>query len=219
MYGSPCHCSSSHARASSTSSTRTPKGDDTQHSPEHAAGVSSLSMRVRLAWAASVVLVVVCLLAAAAPAREAATLEPPRLRSHPDWLTVTTGATNPKQLAPQVWAITTRSNVGALAPFGLFKGTSKMSRNGIIVLAATRGRGSPTNVFRAHRWPPRLGDFRVDRSWEGQPIRRVQHRLLWTWVAGWQLEVRVFFGSQHPTPVSLTKAQAELNRLLLPRRR
>jgi hypothetical protein len=174
-------------------------------------------MWARLAWAVVLTLFVFSL-AAAASARDAARLEPPRLRSHPAWLTVTTGATNPKQLAPQVWAITTRSNVGALTPFGLFKGMSKMSRNGIILSAATRGRASPTRLFQARRWPPRLGAFRVDRSWEGQPIARVQHRVLWTWAAGWRVEVRVFFGTQHPTPALLATAQAELNRLLLPRR-
>ena len=170
------------------------------------------------AWVTSSVLLALSGLASTAPAREAETLEPPRLRSHTDWLTVTTGPTNPRKIAPQVWAITTDSNVGALAPFGLFNGMVRMSRHGIIVWASTRGQGRPTKVFRPHPWPPRLRDFRVDGTWEGQPIRRVQHRLLWTWVEGWWLEVRVFFGSQRPRPGLLARAQAELDRLMLPRR-
>jgi hypothetical protein len=41
-------------------------------------------------------------------------------------------------------------------------------------------------------------------------------RLRWASIAGWHLDARVYFGAQHPTKATLAKAQAELNRLMVP---
>lgn len=157
--------------------------------------------------------------AAASSRSSSSLLPPPAFRSSSAWLSVTTGPTNPRVLAPQVWAITARSNVAALVPFGLFRGLRGLSRNGILISASTSGRGGPTRVWTRARWPLRLSTFRVDRGWEGQPAQNVQQRLRWAWVGGWRLDVRVYFGTQQPAARLVAEAQAELDRLLLPRSR
>jgi hypothetical protein len=78
------------------------------------------------------------------------------------------------------------------------------------------GGGGATRVFTTSRWPLRLSSFRVDHGWEGQPAANVQQRLRWVVVHGWHLDVRVYFGTQHPSKRLLAKAQAELDRLRLP---
>lgn len=156
---------------------------------------------------------------ATASQRGTGTLPPPGIRTNPAWLTVTTGATNPSQLVePQVWAITARSNVAALVPFDLFNGLRNLSASGVVIWATTSGTGGPTHVFKAAAWPPRLSDFRLDRVWKGQQLRRIQQRLLWIAAGGWRLDVRVYFGTQRPGTALLASAQAELNRLTLPAR-
>jgi hypothetical protein len=143
-------------------------------------------------------------------------LPPPAFRVSREWVTLTTGPTNPAVLYPKVWAITVRGNVSALRPFDLFNGLRALSRDAILMSAQTSGRGGPTRVFTRARWPLRLSTFRVDRSWEGQPVPRVQQRLRWAWVKGWRLDVRAYFATQHPGKKLLRETQAELNRLLLP---
>ena len=146
-----------------------------------------------------------------------ALLPPPVFRASPYWVTVTTGPTNPRRVPPQVWAITVRSNVGALVPFGLFNGLRRLSRNGVLIWATTSGRGGPTKVYTRARWPLQVASsFRVDRTWEGQVARNVQQRLRWASVSGWRLDVRVYFGTQHPSKKLLRRTQAELERLQLP---
>jgi hypothetical protein len=61
--------------------------------------------------------------------------------------------------------------------------------------------------------------FRVDRAWEGQPAPNAQQRLRWGTAAGWNLNVRVYFATQHPDRRLRMKAEAELARLRLPPRR
>ena len=53
--------------------------------------------------------------------------------------------------------------------------------------------------------------------WEGQPVANIQQRLRWGSVAGWHLDVRVYFGTQHPSRDLVAMILAELNRLRLPR--
>jgi hypothetical protein len=144
-------------------------------------------------------------------------LPPPGIRSDPAWLTLTTGPTTESQhLPPQLFAIAARPSPGALTPFDLASGLENLSATAALLWATTAGKGKPTQVFRAAAWPPRLRDFRLDRFWEGQPLRRVQQRLLWVAAEGWQIDVRVYFGTQHPSKPLLAAVQAELNRLMLP---
>jgi hypothetical protein len=77
------------------------------------------------------------------------------------------------------------------------------------------GRWSKVN-FEPATLPLRLADARMDQNWEGQPNFAVPQYLLWRRVGRYDLDVRVFFGSQHPSADRLADAQAELERLRLP---
>ena len=127
-------------------------------------------------------------------------LPPPTVRSDPDWLTVTTGPTTPSQhLVPQVFALTASANPDALMPFDVFNGLKKLDTRAALIWASTLRRGAYPNAFKAGAWPPRLTDFRVDHGWEGQPLGRIQQRLLGITAGGWSLDVRVYFGTQRPS--------------------
>ncbi len=71
-------------------------------------------------------------------------------------------------------------------------------------------------TFEQGTLPLQLADARVDENWEGQPNFDVPQYLLWRRVGAYDLDVRVFFGSQHPSAAWLAEAQAELDRLRLP---
>jgi len=160
-----------------------------------------------------------CALALAAPAAGSTrSLPPPSFRPSPDWWTVTTGPTgSAQQLPPQVWAIRTiGSNVGALVPFDLFQGLKRLSPHGIVIWALTIGPKRLTGFPNA-TLPLRLKQFRVDHGWEMQPAPNIQRRLRWVRIKGWQLDVRVYFATQHPSKRLLAEAQTELDRLVLPR--
>lgn len=168
---------------------------------------------VQLAVLGSLVVAV----SASAADQRLGTLPPPGIHNNAAWLTLTTGAMNRSpQEAPQLFAITARSNPDALIPFDLFNGLKHLSATAALVWATTSAKGGPTHVFKPVAWPPHLTDFRLDRGWEGQPLRRIQQRLLWIAAGGWRLDVRVYFGTQHPGKPLLAAVQAELNRLTLP---
>jgi hypothetical protein len=112
-----------------------------------------------------------------------------------------------------VVAVTAR-DASVIHPFALFGSFERLSRSGILVWAVTVGRGQPR--FPRRVWPPRLASFRVDRGWEGQPASNVQQRLWIGAVHGWDMDVRVYFGTQTPCVRLRAKAQAELRRLRLP---
>ncbi len=114
-----------------------------------------------------------------------------------------------------VVAVTTR-DVAAAHPFEVFTSLTRLSKNGILIWATTIGRNRPT--FTPMQWPPRLSSFRVDHGWEGQPAANVQQRLRWGVVDGWDMDVRVYFATQHPGKKLLREAQAQLDGLTLPSR-
>jgi len=143
-------------------------------------------------------------------------LPPPSFRPSPFWFSVTTGSSNVPSLESSVWAITARSNPAALAPFDFPANLTHLSRGAVFVWAATAGRGGPNHTFKRSTWPLRLRSFRVDHAWEGQPAANVQQRLNWVAVAGWRLDVRVYFATQHPSKQLLRTGQRELDRLRLP---
>jgi hypothetical protein len=64
--------------------------------------------------------------------------------------------------------------------------------------------------------PLRLSDFQVQLHWEGGPAPGVPQHLLAGTIGGRILEVRVFFGTLHPSEAMLQAAQEELDRLQLP---
>jgi hypothetical protein len=111
-------------------------------------------------------------------------------------------------------AAATAGDAAVLRPFALFGSFTRLSARGIIIWALTLGRGR--RGFSPLRWPPVLSTFRVDHGWEGQPATNIQQRLGVGSVNGWDLDLRVFFATQHPDAKLLELAQAELRRLLLP---
>jgi hypothetical protein len=173
-------------------------------------------MLPRVVNLAGLVALVVAVSPAAADQRPS-TLPPPGVHSNPAWLTVTTGPTNASQhQPPQLFAITAKSNPDALIPLGVFDGLKKLDATAALIWATTISKSGHPFTFKRVSWPPRLTDFRLDHGWEGQPLPRIQQRLLWIAVRGWNLDVRVYFGTQHPSKPLLASVQAELNRLTLP---
>lgn len=142
-----------------------------------------------------------------APAVRLATFRPAA-----GWLVVRAGADNPSLVV----AVTTR-DATAVHPVALFGSLQKLSRDGILVWADTVGRGR-RGFPAASSWPPQLASFRVDHGWEGQPAANIQQRIWVGSVHRWDLDVRVFFATQSPSPALEARAQAELNRLRLPER-
>jgi hypothetical protein len=74
----------------------------------------------------------------------------------------------------------------------------------------------PTDAAPAADLPLSLTDAGVRRTWEGQVAENVPEYLFWRTVDGWQLEIRVFFGTLDPTQEVLAEAQEQLDRLRLP---
>jgi hypothetical protein len=160
---------------------------------------------------------------ASSRSRQATRLPPPSFRPSAAWLSLTTGTSNPP-LWEGVWAITAplprlgrESDLAALAPFDFPQNLRHLSRDAIYMSAQTEKRAASSGEAQSAKWPLRLSRFRVDRQWEGQPASNVQQRLRFVAVRGWLLDVRVYFGTQHPSKRLLHKAQAELDRLLLPK--
>jgi hypothetical protein len=159
----------------------------------------------------------VCAFAIAiAGAGSAASLSPPsaRLRPAAGWVVVRPSkAEQPKLYRSMVVAVTT-PDVAAVRPFALFTSLKRLSARGVLVWVTTIGRNRPS--FERMRWPPRLASFRVERGWELQPAPNVQQRLEFGVIHGWDMDVRVYFATQHPGRKLLEEAQAELDRLLVP---
>lgn len=171
----------------------------------------------RVAHLAVLAAFVVAVSPAAAEQEGTGTLPPPGVQGNAAWLTVTTGPTDPSRESPQVFAITPlRTNLSALVPFGVNGGLKVLEANAALIWATTEGKEGHPYTFKRAAWPPRLAAFRLDHSWETQPLPRIQQRLLDVTVGGWNIDVRVYFGSQHPSKPLLASVQAELNRLTLP---
>jgi hypothetical protein len=128
----------------------------------------------------------------------------------PGWLVDHAGADNPSLVVA-----VTAPDASAVHPVALFGSFKKLPRNGILVWADTAGRGR-AGFPAATAWPPRLASFRVDHHWEGQSAPNIQQRVWIGSVHGWDLDIRVFFATQHPSTALHARAQAELNRLRLP---
>jgi hypothetical protein len=129
----------------------------------------------------------------------------------------TSGPTDPTKALPQLFVITkTPAHPRPRLPLAIFGGLADLAPDGALIWASTASR-SHFDHFRYDSWPPRLGHFRIDHAWEGQPLVRIQQRLLWFTAGGWSVDVRVYFGTQRPSRALLTTVQAELDRLTLPR--
>jgi len=146
----------------------------------------------------------------------------PRLRPAAGWTTI--GSLLVSLSPRRTEAAASRSSVVAvtagdatrLQPFALFDSLRRLGPRGIVVLATTIGRHRTRFHFPHARFPLHLSRFRLDRGWEGQPAGNVQQRLRAVAVGGWDLDVRVYFATQHPDRKLLREAQAELDRLRPP---
>ena len=151
----------------------------------------------------------------AAAGLEGKKLYPPTFRPSPGWVTVSTGAQTASGPPPVSWAVPTHSNQAGTGPYGFTDGLERLRGDGVVIVAATVGRGGAEQGWARSRWPLRLSSFRIDRGWEGQPAANIQQRLRWVAVTGWHLDVRVYFGTQHPSTSLLASVQAELDRLTI----
>jgi hypothetical protein len=142
---------------------------------------------------------------------------PPRFRPAPGWVLLKPDLSEPSLSRGMVVAVTA-ADAPALRPFAPFAGFKRLRPQGILVWATVIGRvaTSPFPPFPRGAWPPRLSAFRVDHGWEGQPASNIEQRLRAIAVACWNLDVRVYFATQHPSAELLAEAQAQLDRLLLP---
>jgi hypothetical protein len=66
--------------------------------------------------------------------------------------------------------------------------------------------------------PLQLSQAQRQSQWETQPAKNVPQFLLTGVVKRQYVDVRVFFGTQHPSPSTLQAAQQELNNLRIPDR-
>jgi hypothetical protein len=108
----------------------------------------------------------------------------------------------------------TAPDAASQRPFAIFTSLTRLRPGGILVWAWIVGRDHSTPFPRVS-WPLRLSSFRLDHGWEGQPAPNIQQRLRWADVAGWTLDVRVYFATQDPSRALVRKAQAELDRISL----
>ena len=104
-------------------------------------------------------------------------------------------------------------------PPGVFPSVTlqRLPRGFIVIFASGWLAQSPppslSLVSAARPQPYQLSQFRHDRGWEGQPAPNVPQFVLFTSRDKHLLDVRVFFGTQHPSRQQVARAQRELNTL------
>ena len=89
----------------------------------------------------------------------------------------------------------------------------RLPADGIVIWACANHAGpNGATSFRPATLPLQVSDADVQTGWEGQPNPDAPQYLLWRRANGYDLDVRVFFGRQHPSRERLAEAQAELDR-------
>lgn len=148
--------------------------------------------------------------------KEARLLPPPGVRPSTSWISDSSGPTDPSKAVPQLFVVTrTPARPRPHLPLDIFAGLRQLAPSGALIWASTASQGHYDH-FKYAAWPPRLTAFRIERGWEGQPAGRIQQRLWWFTSRGWSFDVRVYFGTQHPSAVLVAAVQTELDRLTLP---
>ena len=143
-------------------------------------------------------------------------LPPPGVRPSRGWISETSGRTDPATARPQLFIVTKKpSDPRPQLPLSIFNGLRELAPSAALIWASTVSRGH-FDHFEQESWPPRLARFSIQRAWEGQPEARIQQRLLPLSAGGWSLDLRVYFGTQHPKRALLAAVQAELDRMALP---
>ena len=130
------------------------------------------------------------------------------------WYTNSTGLhpATPQTPAATASTIPIEEPVVGELPFETLK---RLPKSGVIVWVGADPR-PPWGHFPAGSLPPRLGDADVRAGWEGQTNPNAPEYLILRYVNGFNLEARVYFGTQHPSDEQASRAQEELNRLELP---
>src|SRR5205823_11692194 len=105
-------------------------------------------------------------------------------------------------------------------PFQPGETVKALPPDGVVAIASEGPAGTgPNPNFPPRPLPLQVSDADVRLSWEGQIAPNVPEYVLWRQVDGWNLDVRLYFGTLHPDPATLAAAQEELNRLSLPSQR
>jgi hypothetical protein len=156
---------------------------------------------------------------------------PPTFEPAPGWYLASTGTVDPEaELIPITWAANVPFSQADLAEariagslgFPPAETLRTLDADQIALVAllwSADRRNAPTGPdqnFPTRELPLRLSDADVRSSWEGQVHSDVPEFLLLAWAGGWNLDVRVYFGSQEPSEETLAEAQAQLDRLRLP---
>ncbi len=131
----------------------------------------------------------------------------------------------PTLAAADGW-ITRLASVGGIAtgeaatvplrdPKGVFPTETlrSMPADGVVIFASGYLTQTPWRLPRARPLPYELSQFRHDHGWETQPAANVPQYVLFTSLHKHLLDVRVFFGTQHPSHHQVARAQAELDTL------
>jgi hypothetical protein len=156
---------------------------------------------------------------------------PPVFEPAAGWYTATTGAVDPDDhAAPLSWAasvpfseedLAVSREAGGLTfyPAGTLRA---LPEDGVVIIAAIINPGEapaePTDVLPDASLPLELADAEVRLAWEGQVAENVPEYVLWRTVDGWQLDVRLYFGTLEPSADTVDAAQDQLSRLQLPAR-
>ena len=155
-------------------------------------------------------------ISASVAALRARALPPPGVRPSTAWVSSSSGPTDPSRALPQLFVVARApARPRPHLPLSIFGGLRALAPTAALIWASTASRGHYDH-FRYDAWPPRLSHFRRDHFWKGQPEARIQQRLLWFTSDGWSIDVRVYFGTQHPSRALIASVQTELNRLTLP---
>lgn len=155
-------------------------------------------------------------LPASGATKDARLLPPPGVRPSSSWISDSTGPTDPSKALPQLFIVTrTPAHPRPHLPLNIFGGLRQLAPTGALIWASTASHGHYDH-FKYAAWPPRLSAFRIERGWEGQPEGRIQQRLWWFTSRGWSFDVRVYFGTEHPSAALVAAVQSELDRLKLP---
>ena len=96
-----------------------------------------------------------------------------------------------------------------------FETLKRLPPSGIVIFVGAYSR-PPYGHFPPGSLPPQLGDADVRAAWESQPNPDTPEYLILRYVNGFNLETRVYFGTQSPSEEQAARAQGELNRLELP---
>jgi Penicillin-insensitive murein endopeptidase len=87
---------------------------------------------------------------------------------------------------------------------------------GGVIIFAGAGPRPPYGHFPLGSLPPQLEDADIRAAWEGQTNTDAPEYLILRYVNGFNLETRVYFGTEAPSTEQTRRAQDELNRLELP---